>query len=170
MRPTLAQVRCCYARDGHSTTKERGCGPKWCSSAGMQPWVGEENGMFATCAWRADQLANMMEEQARFAPRQEVHRRLGFSRLPGDLANIQWDPEWLRSYNEVVLDSAAWQAALPQIIEAVFVLEGSSDEDQQRAVDARMRFLREFDVRSDDVPLLTYDPHRSPPFSARSDE
>ena len=161
VRPALAQVRCCYSRDGHTTTKERGCGTKWCTPADMQPWNGD--GAFATCAWRADQLLNMMEDQVRFAPR-HAGRHLGFSRLPGDLGNIQWDPDWLKSYNEVVLDSAAWRAALPTIIEAVFVLDGSSDEHQQRAVDARARFLHEFDLHEDDVPLLMYDPQRSPPF------
>jgi len=160
VRPNLARIRCCYPRDGHSTSKEEGCGiNNWCpETAAVTPW----SGGFAQCAWRPDQLDKMLEEQDREAPR-GVRRDLGFSRLPDDLSHL--DQEWLQSYNEVILDASAWLEHLPGTIEAVFLLEGSSHEDQRRAVDAHALFLKDYALTDADVPLLLYDPQRTPPFS-----
>ena len=164
VRPRLARVRCSYARDGHSTTKQRGCGTnEWCNPWEVQHWSRNQGEAYASCAWRPNQLYEMMREQAREAPQLSRRRSLGFSRLPGDLANL--DAEWVQSYNEVILDADEWVAQLPGIIEAVFLLDGSSPTDQQRAIDAHAAFLNEYSLSEEDAPLLSYDPQRVPPFT-----
>ena len=174
VRPSLARVRCSYARDGHSTTKHEGCGTdNWCELAAVdEPW----SGGYATCAWKPDQFDHMMEEQAKQAPRLDAGvrirridgmRRLGFSRLPADTSKL--DSEWLQSYNEVILDAAEWVAALPNIIEAVFILDGASEQHRQRAVDAHAAFVQHFGLSDEDCPLLEFDPaNPSSPFSLAS--
>lgn len=166
VRPSHARVRCSYARDGHSTTKERGCGiDNWCAATAVdEPW---DEG-YASCAWKGDELDQMMQEQAKQAPRimdgkrAGKKRQLGFARLPVDLAKL--DPEWLQSYNEVILDGDEWKAELPSIIEAVFMLDGASAQHQQRAIEAHAAFLQSYGLREEDCPLLIYDPARSIPF------
>lgn len=111
----------------------------------------------------------MLVEQDREAPLLgQPRRRTGFSRLPADLAHIDEDVEWLQSYNEVVLDTASFTASLPSSVEAIFMLDGSSNEQQARASKVRTRFIAEYSLTEDDAPpLLVYDPRGDPPFTRR---
>lgn len=64
-------------------------------------------------------------------------------------------------YNELVLDAAAWVAALPTTVEAFFVTRQSSPSQRDNVRQVRRAFLDEFDRDARDHPLLLYNPSAS---------
>lgn len=74
-------------------------------------------------------------------------------------------------YNEVVLESDHWMAAMPTAVDAIFVHAGSSDEQVERARSVQSNFVDDYSLQGEAVPpLLVYDGQREPPFRLLSEE
>ena len=69
----------------------------------------------------------------------------------------QIDASMARSYNEVILDSAAWANSLPHVIEAVFFIGGSTPGAEHQAREAQSRLVRFFNLTAAQMPLLRLD-------------
>ena len=56
-------------------------------------------------------------------------------------------------HNEIIIGAGPWEAALPEMIDAVFVA-GSGDA---AAIDTHTRFLAAYGLHEGDVPLVRID-------------
>ena len=86
-------------------------------------------------------------------------------------------PGYHSGYNEAILDGWTWNGNLPSTIEAFFMLEGAGVESMPDggrgqasfARGAHSRFLQEYGLTEDEVPLLKFDPSRwDVPFRAEA--
>jgi len=151
----MAEPRCSYYSDGGSnrmlclaaSAKEPlrvdgecvpGCGPQWCVS--LEPLLH----CHAGCAWRPDQLEQMLLQQ------EHVNNRHACL------------------HNEVVLRPLADR--MPQALAAVFMLPscvGTAEAEEVRQLHARL--LLTYGLSSKRLPLLVYNPdHSTDPFSDAS--
>ena len=151
----MAEPRCSYYSDGGSnrmlclaaSPKEPlrvdgecvpGCGPQWCVS--LEPLLH----CHAGCAWRPDQLEQMLLQQ------EHVNNRHACL------------------HNEVVLRLLADR--MPQALAAVFMLPscvGTVEAEEVRQLHARL--LLTYGLSSKRLPLLVYNPdHSTDPFSDAS--
>ena len=143
MNPTTTAVRCAYARDGHTVNIPSGC-RTWC-------YLGEMD--FYGCAWRPEEMRDMLEEQ---------QQRYG----GGDAALPQYFGQILQDrYNEIVVDSASWMDAMPAAVEAIYVHAASSAEEDSHGRRVHATFVADYALEGRAVPpLLEYDGQRVPPF------
>ena len=69
--------------------------------------------------------------------------------------------QWERgggSYNELILDAAAWTRALPHVVQAVFYPVYAAEGQKQHARNVHADFLRRYRLTDKDVPLVEYQP------------
>lgn len=103
-------------------------GQKRCSGDGGSRW----------CPWESNQLRLMLKQQER---------------------NLGCDNYCLQDnccrYNEVVLDAFSWKEALPSVIEAIFFIAGSGQENEEYARGVHRDFEDKYPTYS--VPLVSFD-------------
>ena len=64
-----------------------------------------------------------------------------------EISHARW------KYNEIILKASHWTSRLPRIIQAVFFPSGS-EHGEARARDVHLKFLTNFGVTRDTVPLV----------------
>jgi hypothetical protein len=134
INPVAVRLKCCYSADASTMGRRLGDrrreeGNDGCPGA----WCELPRSPFGDggCKWRADQLDQAMLQQ------QSLHRR----------------------YNELVFDFDAWTAHLPQSVEAIFLLPGSTPKDIRRAYAVHEAFYQDYGLSRDRAPpLVLYDP------------
>ena len=169
VRPQFAEVLCAWEKDGKTNERyctagsPRGCvtgcvrtsGPDWARGAEWCPLPDDCRSAVDCrehwCPFRPRHLKQMLERHVRTKGDYGVRR--------------YWCGVGTCRYNEVVLDSGAWERALPHTVEAVFVPSGARPQDVARAKDLLASFQQAFHPHA--VPLLMLD-LSSPqaPFSA----
>ena len=153
LHPDFVSILCAYPSDG--STMDRlclgsdadsgsGCIPgcpnrwsevEWCTE--QQPW---------NCAWAADGLKNMMEEQVEGLKTASCNN--------------------IKCYNELVLDPRQFISMLPQAIEAMFYPTWASEDQIKFARAVRAGFVGLYELDADAFPLLEYDPdQKESPFT-----
>ena len=127
----------------HPATCVPGCGnpPWWCERerpllandcrCGLEACSGHVS------AWRPSDVAFVMDAHEKHGPK------------------YKFEPGFHTGYNEVVIESEAWEAHLPQVVQAFFFVDGGSDEPSIREMHAR--FLQEYGLTGRDCPLLRLD-------------
>ena len=127
----------------HPATCVPGCGnpPWWCDRerpllandcrCGLEACSGHIS------AWRPSDVAFVMEAHEEHGPK------------------YKFEPGYHTGYNEVVVESDAWEAHLPRVVQAFFFVDGGSDEASIR--DMHARFLDEYGLTGRDCPLLRMD-------------
>lgn len=176
-RPEALHILCAFSSDGSTQTRKcdpvgesEACVPGCYRKAGHPDWceghASDQRRDYRQhpCAWRPDQLSEMLE----------LHVRVRESA-----------PQTER-YNEVVISAAAFRAALPGAVEAIFFVGDGSSEHcvssnrwantraggrknhcEHYARLAHADFLAAYGVTSEQVPLLRLDLRREEdPFSA----
>lgn len=122
-----------------------GCPAAWCHPH-MEPEANGYCGFWGAPpnhAWRPEDMETLLK----------LHEEHG----------VQYTrPGYHSGYNEVIVDGISWNAHLPNTIEAFFELEGDDAgvEKLNYARDAHRRFLTEFGLSVEEVPLLKFDPAR----------
>ena len=90
-------------------------------------------------------------------------------------SGAQWHaPGFHSGYNEVIINSAKHNAALPRAVEGFFVPKGQDPVTSDLGygimidvVEAHGKFLRQYGLSEEDVPVLEFDPSNwHAPFSA----
>lgn len=111
---------------------------------------GPSHNLCAVTAWRPRDLELLLR----------MHRAYGRPYRP---------PGFHSGYNEVILSSARFNARLPSIIDAFFVLDGANanaDATGMDVVRAHRNFLSRYRIREGQVPLLKLNASRwEAPFS-----
>ena len=128
--------------DGCPTPEcDASCGVYFCKQTSEELWW--------KCGWRADQLKAMLTMHARL--RHNSDFRIGGNEV---------------TYNEVVLDPAAYFGALPRSVAAFFYTAKANSEQRASARKAHARFLAKYGGLAKGTPLLEYDSsRRGEPFS-----
>jgi len=158
LRPAAAAVLCAYPADG--STQDKLCSPRGASAECVPGCpTGHASAHWCTsqddwqCAWRADQLDEALAQGAKKA--RESWEKADRAKR-GDRDAIE--PEM----NEIVLDPAAFVAALPRAVEAFFVfgdsLAGPLSTNMRRMRRVRAAFLQTYGLGDTDVPMLRYAP------------
>ena len=156
LRPSKVAIECAFGVDGATVglsggPNGDGCPWAWCDPSGRI----EANGYCSfwgappNAAWKAENLDKLLE----------LHQQFG---------EPYQEPGYHSGYNEAIVDGWSWNENLPNTIEAFFELEGSGVESTpdrghaqaSYARDAHSRFLLEYDLTEEEVPLLKFDPSR----------
>lgn len=145
--PAAAHVLCSYSRDGLTMRGEKQCPiptPSNCiPGCGWSPYEWCPEAKPWRCAWPPNRLDDMLA----------AHKRDN----PGD-------------HNEVVLGASQWEEHLPSTVEAVWFFQQGTltpalERAKANAEDIHRRFLRRYALTAADVPLVSFDPARMPPFA-----
>lgn len=165
IRAEKVVATCAYGADGATWEKDctarevgcvNGCGspPDWCAHDGMRWETGYDINFFrnphedgitpcfvaGTRPWRPEDVGFMLSQHKSFGPQ---YREPGMGMHSG--------------YNEVVLDGPSWESAgLPHAVLAFFTIK---DRPEPRLRQAHELFLQTYELSSDQVPLLSLDPH-----------
>lgn len=146
LNPSQLKVNCAYYADAGSQGKVcDSTDPKFETCLpGCEDWCEPSRGAynFGGCGWKPTQLKLMIEQQKTIKPD--------------------------GGYNEIVVDAASWVNALPRTIQAVFLClqrapEGGNwplNHDPGKlwwAKDVHQKFITEYGLSPDDVPLLLFD-------------
>ena len=154
VRPSTPGLKCAYGDDGATYKAPGGCWQPYCDASdphlsqstdgSLCGFGGNDN---VRNSWQPSDLETMLS-------------------LYGEHSQPYKDPSFFSGYNELVYDSASWNANLPQTIEAFFVIRnGDFYSTSGIAHLAHADFTSRF--RSSEVPLLAFDPHSfDSPFSA----
>ena len=147
-RPGEVHVACAYGIDGatvnlHGGANGDGCPDEWCDPSKAH----EQNGYCGFwgapphAAWRAADLATLL---ALHEEHGESYKGVG----------------WRSGYNEAVLDGISWNENLPNTIEAFFVVSNGDNAATSQVREAHAKFLAQYGISRDEVPLLALDPAR----------
>ena len=146
--PAGVHIRCAYSADASSQGGASGC-PEGADLGlivaerrfpDQNSWCTERattvvQGMISGCAWRPSQLDQAMQQQLKYGGR----------------------------YNELVLNYAPFVARLPDAVAAIFVLQGSSAHERDKARRVQNAFCHEFNLTAaSGPPVVMYDPTASP--------
>lgn len=150
------RLKCAYGDDGSTYRTNDGCYGQWCnprdpfrgSSAWGKPCGFGGSGQI-NAAWHGQDIGKMLE-------------------LWNKHSQPYRSPQWYSGYNELVYDSREWNDHLPTTVEAFFVIKGGRFDPNGLTVRSHRAFLRKYQLSSDDVPLLSFDPYNwNAPFSAQ---
>lgn len=118
-------------------------GREWCESPkdGVHGDYGKPYGGWMGCMWRPADVGSWLEIQATW---QRTHS------------------DWER--NEFIIDGPAWENALPQLIDAIFITKGKTERLARRV---HSNFLQQYPHLTEvDVPLVVFNPDNwETPFS-----
>jgi len=138
--PAHASMLCSYPRDGGSM--HRLCEPPGASSSCSPGCWGTHEQQHHCQRWMVPCYTDLEEMLA-------LHEK----RHPFDeLDECEQGNGCM--YNEVILDAAAWVAALPKTIRAVFFPSSASVAEEQRAREIHRDYIESYGLSAHEVPLL----------------
>jgi len=156
LNPSSVQMDCLYGIDGGTyrlnSAERPGCSSTFCRSSGDGR---DQNGQYANaCGFNG-------APATAYAPK-DMKKLLQLHKEHG----ARWHaPGWHSGYNEVVINSAHYNAHLPDAVEAFFYVKGhspvTSDLGYGIVIDVRKvhrDYLAAYHLSADQVPLLQFDP------------